>query len=93
MHKVSFHTLGCRLNQAEEESLRREFLEAGFMIVEPKNADLIIVNTCSVTALADKKSSQTISKFKNQNCKMKTVVIGCGAEKAKVMPEVDLIIS
>jgi threonylcarbamoyladenosine tRNA methylthiotransferase MtaB len=92
MHKVSFHTLGCRLNQAEEESLRREFLEAGFMITEPKNADLIIINTCSVTTLADKKSRQAIRKLKNENCKLKIVVIGCGAEAAKDMPEVDLII-
>lgn len=92
MHKVSFHTLGCRLNQAEEESLRRDFLEAGFMITEPSSADLVIVNTCSVTALADKKSRQAIRKLKNENCKLKIVVIGCGAKAAKDMPEVDLVI-
>lgn len=90
---ISFVTLGCRLNQAEEESFRREALEAGFLISEPNNADLCIVNTCSVTSVADKKSHQAIRKIKSQNNTIKIVAIGCGAENSKVMPEVDLAVS
>lgn len=92
MNKVSFYTLGCRLNQAEEESLRRKFLKSGFIVCEPVVADVVIINTCSVTAIADKKSRQTIRKLKNDNPKVKIVVIGCGAETTKDLPEVDIAI-
>lgn len=90
MKTISFVTLGCRLNQAEEESLRRQFAEAGILICAPNNADICIVNTCSVTALADKKSRQKIRSLKTENPKLKIVVIGCGASDE--IKEADLVI-
>ncbi len=92
MKRVFFHTLGCRLNQAEEESLRRRFLAAGFVLTGAESADLGIINTCSVTALADKKSRQAIRRIRRKNKKMKLVVVGCGVEESRGLPEVDLFI-
>lgn len=90
---VSFYTLGCRLNQAEEERLRREFMEDGFFITEPESADLCIVNTCSVTNLADVKSHRAIKQLKSKNIKLKIVAVGCGANADKAYPEVELWIA
>ena len=92
MKKISFFTLGCRLNQAEEELLRRQFLEAGFFVSNAANSDILIVNTCSVTALADKKSRQAIRRIKKQNPHIAIIVIGCGALLAKDLSEVSMII-
>lgn len=86
---ISFKTLGCRLNQAEEESLKRQFLEAGFWVSDSSKADLCIVNTCSVTAIADKKSRLAIRNLRNKNPKLKIIATGCGAEKVQNCPEVD----
>lgn len=90
---ISFYTLGCRLNQAEEERLRREFMEAGFFVMEPEKAGICIVNTCSVTNLADVKSHRAIKHLKKINPKLKIVAIGCGADEKKAYPEVDLWIN
>lgn len=90
MKTFSFITLGCRLNQAEEEKLRRELAEAGILVSEPENADFCIVNTCSVTAVADRKSRQAIHRLKTKNDNIKIIVIGCGAEIAAKYPEVEL---
>lgn len=65
-------------------------MEAGFFVGETKLADICIVNTCSVTDLADKKSRQAISQIKKQNPNIKVVVTGCGAKAEKVWPEVAL---
>lgn len=88
----SFLTLGCRLNQAEEEKLRRQVMESGFLISNPETADFCIVNTCSVTAIADRKSRKVIQKLKIKNKELKIIAIGCSVEKAKDIPEVKLSI-
>ncbi|MDD3480986.1 MAG: tRNA (N(6)-L-threonylcarbamoyladenosine(37)-C(2))-methylthiotransferase MtaB [Patescibacteria group bacterium] len=92
MQKIAFYTLGCRLNQSEEEFLRRKFLEAGFIVVEPKTADIIVINTCSVTGVADKKSRQAIRALRRGNSRAKIVVMGCGAKEAKGIEGIDLFI-
>lgn len=81
------------MNQAEEESFRREVMERGFLVSDPGHADLCIINTCSVTALADKKSRQAIRKLKSLNPQAKIIVTGCGANEAENLVGVDLIIS
>lgn len=91
--RVYFYTLGCRLNQAEEESIKRQFLLTGFTVVDPKYADIIIINTCSVTSVADKKSKIAIRKLKRENGAARIVVMGCAAKGVTGMSEVDLIIS
>ncbi len=92
MKTIAFYTLGCRLNQAEEEKLRRQFNEAGFFVARPELADIIVINTCSITGVADKKSRQAIRRLKGLNDRAKIVVIGCGANELGQLPEVDLAI-
>ena len=92
MNKISFVTLGCRLNQAEEEKLRRQFSEAGVFVCNIKDADIVIINTCSVTQLADKKSRQKIRSIIKENVGAKIVVMGCGAEEAQSIDGIDLFI-
>jgi len=67
--KVSFYTLGCRLNQAETIDLMEKFAKAGYEIkgLKARKTDLLIINTCSVTKIADKKSKAIILKEKKKN--------------------------
>ena len=62
VRRVRLHTLGCRLNEAELEAWTRAFVAHGFEIVEDAQAaaDLIVVNTCAVTAEAVRKSRQLL---------------------------------
>ena len=56
MKKVAIHTLGCKLNFSESSDIVRRFVERGFQVVDFKEfADVYIINTCTVTALAEKK--------------------------------------
>ena len=76
--KVTFHTLGCRVNQYETEALMGAFSARGDEIVpEGEAADLCVVNTCTVTSVADKKSRQFIRRFK----KVELTLFVAGAEK------------
>lgn len=97
MIKIAFHTLGCKVNQYESEALAEEFVRRGAEIVpDAEVADVYIVNTCSVTAIADRKSRQFIRRMKRNNPKALMVVTGCYAqvssEELEKMPAVDLII-
>ena len=79
--KVAFYTLGCKLNYAETESIARRFSEAGFLRVEfSQSADYYIINTCSVTEVANKKSRNIIRKALKKNVHAKVVVVGCYAQ-------------
>ena len=54
--KAAFYTLGCKVNQYETESMREQFRHAGFYVVsEDETADVYVVNTCTVTNMADRK--------------------------------------
>ena len=53
---IAFHTLGCKLNQAESESLARQLTEAGYVVNGNDRANIHILNTCTVTHTADRKS-------------------------------------
>ena len=97
LKKVAFHTLGCKLNFAETSSIARKFTDNGYERVDfSENADIYIINTCSVTKKADKKSEQFIKKARNQNPEAKIVVMGCYAqlqtEKIASIEGVDLIL-
>lgn len=65
-------------------------MKAGFLVTAPEKADICIVNTCSVTAVADKKSRKAIQKLKIDNPNLLIVVTGCGARQAKDLPEVNM---
>ena len=76
--RASLHTLGCRLNQSETLLIKQRLKADGYEIVpfgEP--ADLGIINTCTVTNLADSKCRQSIRQFTRQNPDAYTAVIGC----------------
>lgn len=76
--KVSFYTLGCKVNQNETGALQQLFYENGFEIVEGAEvADVYIVNSCTVTAGGDKKSRQWLRRCKRQNPGAVTVLTGC----------------
>jgi threonylcarbamoyladenosine tRNA methylthiotransferase MtaB len=79
--KVAIHTLGCKLNQAESELLARKFIDAGYSIFEG-TADIHIVNTCSVTHIADRKSRHLVRLWKKRNPQALIVATGCYAERA-----------
>lgn len=76
-----YHTLGCKLNFAETSSLRDELLRQGVRPAEEgESADLCIVNTCSVTDVADHKCRQTIHRLTRRHPGAFVVVIGCYAQ-------------
>lgn len=91
---VSFHTLGCRLNQSESASLGAGFYSAGYRVVD-EAADLAVVNTCSVTEQAEAKCRNLIRKILKQNPKTFIAVTGCyaqvGLDLLRKMPGIDLI--
>ena len=65
--KAAFHTLGCKVNQYETEAMKEQFRDAGYEITgEEDPADVYIINTCTVTNLADRKSRQYIRRMKKQ---------------------------
>ena len=79
--KVALKTLGCKVNQYETESILNFFKDKGFQIVDfQQNADIYIINTCTVTQEADRKSKQMIRKAIRQNRKSKIIVTGCYAQ-------------
>ena len=94
--KVAFHTLGCKVNQYETEAMREQFAEAGFEPVDERAfADVYVINTCTVTNLADRKSRQYIRRMKRLNPAAIVAVTGCYAqtspEELARMPEVDIV--
>ena len=84
MKKVSFKTLGCRLNQYETDALVTQFHQAGYRVVDfSKPADVTVINTCTVTNQSDQKSRNTISHAARKNRDGLVVVTGCMANNHK----------
>lgn len=78
---IAFHTLGCKVNQYESEALQEKFKASGHQIVpETESADVYVINTCTVTGLADRKSRQFISRLRKLNPNCILAVIGCYAQ-------------
>ena len=81
--RIAFHTLGCKVNQYETEAMKEQFSAAGYEITEEeKIADIYIINTCTVTNLADRKSRQYIRRMKKRNPEAIIAVTGCYAQVA-----------
>ncbi len=74
-------TLGCRTNQYETQAYSDQLKEMGYAIAEEGDADLCIVNTCTVTESADSSSRHAIRQLKRENPHAKVVVTGCYAER------------
>ena len=79
--RVSFHTLGCKLNFSETSTLARMFEEGGFVRVAPTaESDICVINSCSVTEHADKKCRNLIRKLHRRNPQAIIAVTGCYAQ-------------
>jgi len=81
IEKVAIHTLGCKLNFSESSTIARDFVNKGFSIVKDfENANIHIINTCSVTENSDKKTKRLINKIiRTSDCPYITI-IGCYAQ-------------
>lgn len=97
MSTVAFHTLGCKVNHYETEAIWQLFKDANYERVEfETNADVFVINTCTVTNTGDKKSRQIIRRAIRQNPDAVVCVTGCYAQtsSAEIMeiPGVDIVV-
>ena len=98
MKKVSFYTLGCKVNQYETNAMAQKFKEAGYEIVDMNEdiSDICIVNTCTVTNMSDRKSRHSLRRVKEKNPSAIIVAVGCYAQVAKndleKMSEIDIVL-
>lgn len=84
MKKIAFKTLGCRLNQYETDALASRFHKGSYQLVDfSDEADIYVVNTCTVTNQSDQKSRQTISTARKNSTDAIVVVTGCMANNYK----------
>lgn len=95
--RAAFATLGCKLNYAESSTLARRFEAAGYRIVPPvREADVYVINTCSVTEHSDKKCRNMIRRLVRRNPDALVAVTGCyaqlRAEEIARIPGVDLVV-
>ena len=94
---VAFYTLGCKVNQYETNAMEQQFIKNGYEIVDnTEKADIYIVNTCTVTNMAERKSRQMLRRVKEINQSAILVVCGCYAQVAQKelekIPEIDIIL-
>ena len=98
MKKVSFYTLGCKVNQYETNAMAQKFKESGYEIVDMNDdiSDICIVNTCTVTNMSDRKSRHSLRRVKEKNPSAIIAAVGCYAQVAKNdlenMPEIDIVL-
>lgn len=95
--KVAFVSLGCKVNQYETNAMSQEFIKSGYEVVEFSDvADIYIVNTCTVTNIADRKSRQMLRRVKEINPEAVLVATGCyaqvGKEELEKIDDIDMII-
>ena len=91
--KIYFLTLGCRVNQYETDAARRLFLDNGHVNADtPEDADVCIVNTCSVTGEADRKSNQMLRRMAKNNPNAVIVAMGCSSELSNGDVPADIVI-
>lgn len=94
---VALHNLGCKVNSYEAEAMLAEMKKAGFLVVPwEERADVYIINTCSVTNIADRKSRQMLHKARSKNPDAVVIGVGCyvqaKAEELKKDAAVDILI-
>ena len=94
---IAFYTLGCKVNQYETEVMREAFESKGHTVVsDGMPFDVIIINSCTVTAESDRKTRQAVHRFKRQNPNAVVVLTGCMAqafsEDAKALVDADIVI-
>lgn len=83
MKSAAFHTLGCKVNAYETEAMKQKLLEAGYTLRSfDERADVYVINTCSVTNIADRKSRQMLHRARHLNPDAVIVAAGCYAQAA-----------
>ena len=94
--KYAVVTFGCRVNQADSLGFEEQLLAAGAVSAPPQDADLVVVNSCSVTATADQGTRQTIRRIARDNPHARIVVTGCYAtrrpDEVAALPNVERVI-
>ena len=81
MKTVAFTTLGCKVNQYDTDAMKGLFLKGDYEVIPfEEEADIYVVNTCSVTNMGEKKSRQIIRQAQRRNPEAKIVVTGCYAQ-------------
>ncbi len=97
--KVKFITLGCKVNQYETQGMREVLKKSGVESVHsssPEAVDYVVVNTCTVTADADKENRYWIRRVRREHPNARIIVTGCGVERNfrdyETLPEVDLVL-
>ena len=97
MKKAALHNLGCKVNAYETEAMQEMLEQNGYEIVPfQEGADVYIINTCTVTNMADRKSRQMIHKARKMNPEAVVVAAGCYVQTAemqeKLDPDIDIVI-
>ncbi|MDR3313843.1 MAG: tRNA (N(6)-L-threonylcarbamoyladenosine(37)-C(2))-methylthiotransferase MtaB [Oscillospiraceae bacterium] len=95
--KVAFYTIGCKVNQADSQAIRQKLLAAGYTPAEPEeNPDVLVLNSCAVTAESERKTRQKLRHFRAINRDCILVLTGCSAQAnpnaAEDYAEADLIL-
>ena len=95
--KVSFITLGCKVNQYESQVLLGRFLSAGYTAAGPSEpSDVVVINTCTVTSMSDRKARQALHRARRENPGAVLIVTGClpqaFPQTAEQLPEADIVL-
>ena len=81
MEKIAFHTIGCRLNKSETAVIEQMFAKEGYTISEgQESVDVVVINTCTVTAKGDSDTRRLVNKIHRQNPQAFIALIGCQAQ-------------
>lgn len=96
--RIAYHTFGCKVNQYDTERIRQELEAQGSRTVgKPEDADLIVVNTCTVTRKADAAARQFIRRVRRKHPRIEVVAVGCSAAMRAAdyeqMPQVDGVVA
>ncbi len=90
--KIYLHALGCKTNQYEIEALAQQFVAIGLTLTDKaEEADIHVLNTCSVTAEAGRKSKQMLRRYRKLNPNSIVVAMGCHAQLADLSQEADIV--
>ena len=95
--KCAFFTLGCKVNQYESAAMAQELTRCGFQCVDPhEEADVYIINSCTVTAESDRKTRQAVRRFRKNHPDSIIVLTGCmvqaSPETEEILPEADIVL-
>lgn len=95
--KCAFYTLGCKVNQYESQAMAQSLEKYGFTIVDAaEDADVYIINSCTVTAESDRKTRQAVRRFRKNHPNSIIVLTGCMTQAtpdaAELLPEADVVI-